>query len=284
MALWVRQFGDVCCRYTLESTPQSTCVMHTHDVLEIYYFISGDCTYLIEGTAYALRPGDIIFKRPLEAHKLVVNSSEVPYERIGITLPIDRFRGLETNDIFEAMMRRPLGTGNRFTAEDFGHTRCEDMMREIARRGETMSHAEFLSHIFLIATEADRVLRQKGNAPHKEQRASTVATRLIDYTNEHLYSEFSLTDLCQQFFLSYSQINRIFKQHTGSTACRYITTKRLLTARDRIRHGAPPAEACYSCGYNDYSTFYRAYVQQFGHAPKADQGVPTSSSELLKTE
>ncbi len=272
MALWVRQFGDFVCRYTLEETPQNTCPMHTHDRLEIYYFLAGDCTYLIEGTAYHLRPHDIIFKRPLEAHKLIVNDESVPYERIGITLPLDMFNSLDNEQqLFTEMMQRPLGTNNRFTAEDFGNPLCTEAMAQIAARGETMTRTEFLSHIFLLLTEADRVLKSKSSDTQSNHRATAVSTRLIDYTNEHLYDDITMQTLGDTFFLSYSQINRIFKQHTGSTAGQYITTKRLLSARDKIRHGASPAEVCYLCGYNDYSSFYRAYVKYFGHSPKQDQ-------------
>ena len=132
MALWVRQFGDICCRYTREETPKNDCPMHTHDVMEIYYFLSGDCTYLIEGTAYRLKPHDLIIKRPLEAHKLIVNSTEVPYERIGITVPIELFDTVCGDaQLTDATMRRPLGTNNRFTADDFGNTLCTDVMAQI---------------------------------------------------------------------------------------------------------------------------------------------------------
>ena len=256
MALWVRQFGNVRFRYTLEENPQNTCVMHTHEDLEIYYFLSGDCTYLIEGTA----------------HKLIVNDEHIPYERIGITLPLEEFESVDReHHLFDAMLQRPLGTNNRFTIDDFGNTLCETVMAQIAERGQTMSHAEVLSHIFLLLTEADRVLKYKSGNALNEHRATTVGTRLIDYTNEHLYTGISMQQLCDTFFLSYSQINRIFKQHTGTTAGQYITTKRLLTARDRIRHGTSPAEACYTCGYNDYSSFYRAYVKYFGHSPQDDK-------------
>lgn len=251
--------------------------MHTHDVLEIYYFLSGDCTYLIEGTAYHLRPHDLIFKRPLEAHKLIVNSSDVPYERVGITLPVTLFDSLDDGTLFQAMAERPLGTGNRFTADDFGHTLCTDTMQQIVRRGEVMTRTELLSHIFLIVTEADRVLRQKRETPEQERHIGSVATRLIDYTNEHLYTDITLKGLGEAFFLSYSQINRIFKQYTGSTAGQYIAAKRLLTARDAIRRGTAPTDACYACGYNDYSAFYRAYTHYFGHSPKRDLNTSASS-------
>ena len=58
-------------------------VIHVHNVNEILYFISGDATYMVEGTEYKLLPGSIMFMKHGEAHVLKVRSS-VPYERIVI--------------------------------------------------------------------------------------------------------------------------------------------------------------------------------------------------------
>ena len=266
--IWKHNFDDFSCSHTLDEPPKSNTPMHTHEFMEIYYFISGNCTYTVEGTAYALKPHDILFKRPLEAHKLTVNSTDVPYERIGIAIPIDLFRHLDPdNTLFAPMMTRPLGTGNRFTSADFGHNLCTEMMEKLMKSGGSMTRTEILSIILFVTSEASRVLRGKTEM----RRASDTATRLIDYVNDHLFGNISLTQVSREFFLSQSQINRIFKTNTGSSLGQYITAKRLLTARDRIRSGVPSTEACYACGYNDYSSFYRAYIKRFGHAPMADK-------------
>ncbi|MBP3435560.1 MAG: helix-turn-helix domain-containing protein [Clostridia bacterium] len=265
---WSHDFGNFCCNHTLDEPPEDNCPMHTHGFMEIYYFISGNCTYTVEGTAYALKPHDILFKRPLEAHKLTVNASDVPYERIGISLPVDLFQALDPeNTLFAPMMTRPLGTGNRFTSADFGHNLCTEMMERLAKNGRDMTQAEIVSVVLFVTAEASRVLRSKTEI----KRASDTSTRLIDYVNDHLYGDISLAKVSREFFLSQSQINRIFKANTGSSLGQYVTAKRLLTARDRIRSGIPAAEACYTCGYNDYSSFYRAYVKRFGHTPMTDK-------------
>ena len=266
--LWSHRFGDFHCSHTLDESPQDNCPMHTHDFVEIYYFISGNCTYIIEGTSYVLKPHDILFKRPLEVHKLTVNSPDVPYERIGISLPIDFFQALDPeNTLFAPMTTRLLGTGNRFVSSDFGHNLCSEMMERLAKNGASMTRSEILSITLFVASEASRVLRNKTEI----KRASDTVTRLIDYVNDHLFDEISLATISREFFLSQSQINRLFKVNTGSSLGQYVTAKRLLTARDRIRSGIPASEACYTCGYNDYSAFYRAYTKHFGHAPSADR-------------
>ena len=64
--------------HKLDPVPGRQNPMHAHDDIEIYYFISGDCYYMVEGTKYRLKTGDIMIMRPLEAHHLVVCSEKVP--------------------------------------------------------------------------------------------------------------------------------------------------------------------------------------------------------------
>ena len=64
---WSHDFGNFCCNHTLDEPPEDNCPMHTHGFMEIYYFISGNCTYTVEGTAYALKPHDILTPEEVKA-------------------------------------------------------------------------------------------------------------------------------------------------------------------------------------------------------------------------
>ena len=61
---------------------------------------------------------------------------------------------------------------------------------------------------------------------------------------------------------------RLFKQETGYTIGNYISSKRLLLAKELILSGMPATQACFDCGYKDYSTFSRAYKKNFGKSPR----------------
>ena len=242
--------------------------MHTHDEIELYYFISGDCSYLVEGTVYHLKPQDILVMRPLEAHKLIVNSPLIPYERIVIEASPDLFAQADAeNTLFSAMMDRPLGTGNRFAASDFGHSLCSDMFEMVAAQSGRMTRAQLLAVTLFVLCEAKCGLEKKGNAA----RADNVGARLIDYVNRNLFSEITLEMLSRAFFMSRSQINRVFRQNTGSSVGQYVIAKRLLAARSRIRAGEAASQVCIECGYRDYSAFYRAYTKRFGISPQSDR-------------
>ena len=61
---------------------------------------------------------------------------------------------------------------------------------------------------------------------------------------------------------------RLFKAETGYTIKAYINYRRLLLARDLIYTGTPVTQACFSCGFRDYSAFSRAYKQRFHETPR----------------
>jgi len=108
---------------------------------------------------------------------------------------------------------------------------------------------------------------------HCEEDAGidTVEYRVIRYINKNLTQPISLDDICNNFYLSKTQLCRMFKDATGTTVWKYITTKRLVKARQLIESGENPTHIyATQCGFSNYSSFYRAYVKHFGCAPTKD--------------
>lgn len=254
--------------HKIDRIPPNNSIMHAHDDIEVYYFISGDCYYLVEGTKYRLKTGDIMIMRPLEAHSLIVCSDKVPYERIVANVNPDLLKGLDPDgQILSHLFGRPLGTLNRFDSAVFSHSLCSDSFAMIATHGHDMGRLDLLSRVMLVLTEADRAIKRLS----PEQRKDNIGDLLIDYVNQNLFRNVSLQQISDVFFLSQSQINRIFKKNTGSSIGQYIAAKRLLTARNRIRAGEPAVKVSEECGYRDYSAFYRSYCTKFGCSPQEDK-------------
>ena len=51
------------------------------------------------------------------------------------------------------------------------------------------------------------------------------------------------------------------------TVHQYITNKRFTYANELIKNGTNITEAAHNAGFNNYSSFYRAYKKQFGTSP-----------------
>ena len=93
---------------------------------------------------------------------------------------------------------------------------------------------------------------------------------LLQYLNLHLADPLTIDELAARFYISKYHMMRRFRQETGYSVHGYLTEKRLLLARQLLGQGCTPAEAAAQAGYQDYSTFSRAYKKQFGHGPSAD--------------
>ncbi len=105
----------------------------------------------------------------------------------------------------------------------------------------------------------------------EELSPRSLPEQIVAYVNAHLSEELSVPALAELFFLSPSQFSRVFKQATGAAPWEYITIKRLTAAREKIRSGFSAQDAGESCGFKDYSAFYRSYVKYFGCSPKEDK-------------
>ena len=90
---------------------------------------------------------------------------------------------------------------------------------------------------------------------------------VIAYINRHLFDDLSLDRIAQKFFISKYYLCRAFKEYAGISLFSYVTAKRIVMADRLIERGEPATEAAYKVGFGSYSSFYRAYVKQNGHAP-----------------
>ena len=55
--------------------------MHVHDTYEIYCFVSGKASYMVEGRIYDLRPGSLLLMRSAETFAVSRTPSTVSFAR-----------------------------------------------------------------------------------------------------------------------------------------------------------------------------------------------------------
>lgn len=243
--------------------------MHAHDRMELYMLIQGKVIFGIEGTEQPLQPYDIVITREAETHKLIVDPSE-PYERLWVQFSKEFLDDVDpSHSLLEIFYNRPLGKENLYRAptNDLFRYQCAC---KICQDSNTIS-GEIHILSYLLPLLRDLTAARNANIPSNNEEPDDIALQLVAFINDQLFAPISLDDLSKKFFLSKSQLNRIFLKATGSTIARYISIKRMLTARQMIRDGIAIHEVCHRCGYNDYSTFFRAYKNHFGIAPTDDK-------------
>lgn len=236
--------------------------MHTHDFYEIYCFISGNAKYLVEGNIYKMNHGDILFIKKAEAHSLQITSPS-PYERTVINFNACAVTDKGTREILSSFDRLPLGKGTCFP---FSMFKEKHWMYYIDKINSSESSDAKRLYLSVLINELYECCTDVLNLRAEQDSFSDIIT----YLNDHITEALTLDSICECFYISKSQLNRKFKRMTGSTVWEYITAKRLLMARELLQHGEVPTKVYLKCGFNDYSSFYRAYKAKFSESPRHD--------------
>lgn len=263
------RFGDMYIRHAIDDKPDDRhFTMHIHEQFEIYFFLSGNVEYLVEGSKYPLGENSLMIIRPAESHKPKIIGSE-KYERYAINFPVSFVNSVDPEGrLLKAFMERPLGKNNMFSVAEMDMALVNKLFSQMCSSNDDYEkQLTIKTHLFILLDMINRAFSEKDTVKHKPQ---SLEERMVMYVNNHLFEDISIPMLAKHFYLSSSQFSRVFKQATGAAPWEYITKKRLTAAKEKIRSGSSAQSACESCGFGDYSSFYRAYTKHFGCTPKDD--------------
>lgn len=264
--------NDFECYHYIDDSPLYI-PFHDHEFYEIFFFLSGNASYIIEGRTYQLRAGDILLTDNKDIHRPVVYKGKT-YERFVLWI----------DPVFLSDL----------SSEDCDLTSCfyassEKKYKLIRPDGSTLTHlksifekmlescksSEFgcnlLSKIYLteFLVYLNRAYFATGEDIIKDITQNKKINEVIEYINNHLNEELTLDILSNAVYVSKSHLGHLFKTYTGLTLYQYIIKKRLTTARNMLKMNTPAIEACMSCGFTDYSNFLKAFKREFGTSPKS---------------
>lgn len=257
--------------FHLRDTAMAPVDWHYHTFHKIIFFLAGQAAYDIEGQRYTLLPGDILLVGGGAIHRPQV-SGEAPYERVILYLSPEFLRAESTEDCdleaCFAMARRAFRFALRPVARD---TRLRAVLSELERAlGQGGFGAALLCRSLLLQLliGVSRGLLEHDLTYVADAACNEKTVAILQYLNAHLTERIAIDDLAARFYLSKFHMMRRFRAETGYTIHGYLVGKRLLLARELMRGGMRATDACYQSGFQDYSTFSRAFKRQFGRTPR----------------
>ena len=242
--------------------------MHTHTTTEIYCFVKGQGIFHIEGNSYPLESGDLLIMKPSESHYIALDCSQ-PYERIVLNFNTEYLQQIDPEgQLLTPILNRKSGKHNLYKGYEFRAGNCfhyfESMESPIGNQ-----RINILSALFPLLNELYGIYSSRTEDP--EEGVDPLPHRIIRYINKNLSSPIRLETICQKFYISKSQLCRMFKSTTGTTVWQYITIKRLVKAQQLLHAGESATHIYAQCGFSDYSSFYRAYNKHYGYPPSKEQ-------------
>ncbi|MFV0400672.1 MAG: AraC family transcriptional regulator [Oscillospiraceae bacterium] len=242
--------------------------LHSHEHYELYYFVGGDISYLVERRHFKLSPHCMLLLAPNVFHGFQ-NFGGKFYDRYSIHFLPDLLEEVHAESLL-----KPFYGGDIFfdNLEASGLLPYLDAVVEAKDLPEEIRDVALRARLTALLSEVYRVSLEDRAEERRRETRRYQAEDIILYISRHLAEPLSIERICQRFYISRTHLGRIFSQATGTTVNRYISYKRAVLARQYILQGQTATEAAINAGFRDYSNFYRTHTRLFGFSPSEQKG------------
>lgn len=248
-----------------------TVEMHSHDFYEIYFFLKGSASYIIEDCKYALRLGDILLIPPNKLHQLDIKDSTETYERYVLWIDGKYLKKISTQKSNLCTCFIKATERDAYLIRD---NALSDKIRRLLEGvtapqtdafGADLEAEEKIKSILL---NLGRFFLQHDGNLGVSGKTNPCVTKAIDYISEHISEDLSLDVISSALFVNKYYFAHVFKETTNTSPHRYVLKKRLVLSKQLIEQGFPVTEVYLKCGFSDYTHFFRAFKNEYGITPK----------------
>jgi len=244
--------------------------LHSHAFYEILYCCN-DCgaEYLVGAERYRLRKGDIILVPPDVSHRpLLPGNMAVPYKRYVLWISVECARMIQR--LFPDERMRHL-SGSRLLRT--AGTKWESL-GALFRRGVEETERKSPGWEILVMANSMELMVQiqravmERSASHIQAEKPELLDQIMAYVETHLAEKITLEEITKHFWVSQSTITQTFRNKMGVSFYRCVTQRRLIAAKTLILEGLALENVGQQVGFSDYSSFYRAFKQEYGISPR----------------
>lgn len=243
---------------------------HSHTFYElICCHNSCGAEYVVGAERYKLQKGDIIFVPPDISHRpLLPEHVYEPYIRDVLWINADFLqKTFLTNPVFSSVdykipvLYRTSGTRWSYICDMF-HTGVQE-----AEQQEPGWETIVISNSMLILTHLYRASQDMHAKPLIAEKPELI-DQVLSYIELHLSEKITMADIAHHFFVSESTITQNFRKKMGVSFYRCVIQRRLIASKPLIEHGLPMENVAERVGFSDYSSFFRAFKQEYGISPR----------------
>ena len=243
----------------LEDAPNWFNIQHSHDFCEILYVAGGAGEAILEGKKFRLAPGDLVVVNPGTLHE-ERSDAKAPLRLIFLAIRDFAVPGLPAGCLSQEKYR-VLSCGEyRYKMDIY--------LRELLQ--ETPSQIEFYQEISqgLVSALLVLVMRLIRINPEDEAALSQECQKIKEYLDQNFTSPITLDSLSETVYISKHYLSHLFKEQTGVSPIKYLTSKRMEKACELLSETElPVSEVSKAVGYENPLYFSQVFKRIYGISP-----------------
>ncbi len=243
----------------------------THNFWECVYIIKGEALVSGNERVYNLAQGSIIFHKPLELHKFIVNSPEgarlfiFSFSAEGPLTAYLEEKVFELSDFQKGIMAELLAFLRARTDQGSlaAGTPCSYLEPFHTQPTYPQMLASWLQQLMLSLAEAGAV-SSVSSAPDV-----LIFRNAISYLNSNIHRQPSVPEIALFCNVSQASIKRIFDRYAGMGIHKYLLKLKIKAAAELLQAGETVSNVAEKLGFNSQSYFSRAFRRETGLMPSS---------------
>ena len=234
--------------YIIEHLISTDIDIHWHEFYEIEYILEGNGTAYINDKTYELKPNTLLFLSPVD------------FERIEVTKPLTIIDLAFSGEIISEKMISLLPYGCALT--NYPNTVFKTLKEEAKINDKWF----FSKYKYLVNCVLIDVIRNFGGSADTIENSPII--KALHYMDLNFKNQITLEQISRYVGLTPTYFSFIFAQKMNINFKAYLTSLRLdYAAKLLVISDFNATEICYASGFNDFSSFARAFKKYFSLSP-----------------
>lgn len=231
---------------------------HSHPQIEIVVARSEGHGYSVDGQEIALSPYELIMIAPSVPHRVMVGEGD--YDRFSVIIHPALLPDGRVDALNRSMIKLRLSRDDEIYKL---LKKAERYAKELPESAKTQIFPALALEIYFMILS---------RLPSEKPTPSDIVNRAIEYMDTHFAEIKHVSQVYESLYVSKSYFHSLFSRYMNKTPLAYLNERRLYCAHTRIAAGAKPSAIYRECGFDDYTSFFRAYKRLYGHAPSNRDG------------